>query len=299
MNPPGSEEKDCIWGDETNPIGNWSPYVAGTNTDDSGLSYVKLGLNPIWLDSPLKNKKPDFGLKIECDGDCPGLPCSIDVSGSKPTIKGLTADTGAGGANFCVVTVPKGKTAHIVAYNADGSSGDSDDAEESESPKEEKPKPSPKPEPKPEPKPKPSPKPEPKPEPVETTSEEPEPEPTTTTPPPPPPSTTTTEEPTTEPETTEEPTTTSEAPSTSSSTKEKPSYKPGIFRENGTDPTPTLVYSSTSSSKSKPTSASDGPTDTVDEEPETKDEDNEAGRKGGSAPLAGLVVAFVAAACFF
>lgn len=29
---------------------------------------------------------------------------------------------GVGGANFCVVTVPKGKTANIVVYNLDGSS---------------------------------------------------------------------------------------------------------------------------------------------------------------------------------
>jgi hypothetical protein len=85
--------------------------------------------------------------------------------------------------------------------------------------------------------------------------------------------------------------TTSEESSTSS--QEQPSYKPGIFRENGTDPTPTFVEKS--SSTSKPSQS----TNVAEEKPKVKDEDNEAGRKGGRAPLAGLVVAFVAAACFF
>ncbi|KAK9420661.1 hypothetical protein SUNI508_00752 [Seiridium unicorne] len=121
INPPGvNSDKGCHWGDESQPVGNWAPFVAGANTDSSGLTYVKVGTNPIWQGCDLYGTKPTFGLKIECtSGDCVGLPCAVDGSGVTSDLK----STGAGGSDFCVVTVPKGGKANIVVYNLDGSSG--------------------------------------------------------------------------------------------------------------------------------------------------------------------------------
>ncbi|KAH8197671.1 hypothetical protein TruAng_008175 [Truncatella angustata] len=123
INPPGVDsDKGCHWGDSSQPIGNWAPYVAGANTDSAGLTYTKLGLNPIWQGSDLFGTKPTFGLKIECpSGGCNGLPCAIDGNGVTSDLKA----TGAGGSDFCVVTVPKGGKANIVVYNLDGSSASS------------------------------------------------------------------------------------------------------------------------------------------------------------------------------
>jgi hypothetical protein len=123
INAPGvSSDEGCHWGDDSKPIGNWAPYVAGANTDTNGNTFVKLGINPVYQDSGLYNTKPTFGLEIECDGDCNGLPCKIDGNGVVSNEKA----TGAGGSDFCVVTVPSGGKANIVVYNLDGSGGDDD-----------------------------------------------------------------------------------------------------------------------------------------------------------------------------
>ncbi|EMR82483.1 putative sun domain protein [Botrytis cinerea BcDW1] len=119
INAPGVSTADaCIWGDGSKPIGNWAPYVAGANTVANGDTYLKIGWNPIWTSSSLSDTMPTFGIKIECSGSgCNGLPCSID-----PSVVGIggvtSADqaSGAGGANFCVVTVPSGLTADVVCF---------------------------------------------------------------------------------------------------------------------------------------------------------------------------------------
>ena len=59
---------------------------------------------------------PTWGVEIVCDGDCNGLPCAIDPSKHQVNeIDGSTTD-GAGGANFCVVTVAEGATANFVVF---------------------------------------------------------------------------------------------------------------------------------------------------------------------------------------
>ncbi|KAI0391175.1 beta-glucosidase-domain-containing protein [Xylariaceae sp. FL0594] len=130
INAPGvSSDEGCHWGDVSKPIGNWAPYVAGANTDSEGNTFVKLGINPVWQDSDLYNTKPTFGLEIECDGDCNGLPCKIDGSG---VVSNEKAD-GAGGSPFCVVTVTSGGKASIIVSNLDGSGGDETGGETSSS----------------------------------------------------------------------------------------------------------------------------------------------------------------------
>jgi hypothetical protein len=99
--------------------------VAGANTVADGNTFVKIAWNPIYTGEGFAGVKPTFGVKIECpDGGCNGLPCGInpETDGFNGVSSPVKAN-GVGGANFCVVTVPKGKTANIVVYNLDGSSG--------------------------------------------------------------------------------------------------------------------------------------------------------------------------------
>ena len=262
INAPGTGPADCVWGTSSKPIGNWASYVAGANTDGSGQTFVKLGANPVWEASPLKNTKPGFGVKVECpDGGCNGLPCEFDTDGK---LKSSDGSVGAGGSSFCVVTVSKGKTAHIVAFDGSGGSSDSSDS----------------------------------------TSDSEESTPSSSAAPsPPPPPTSSTPQPTSsaEPTTSAAPTTSSAEPSStvqsssesSSSSKESlPSLLPGIFHENGNStgnatsstgasPSPTLAYTSTP------------------QPPQPSEKKGEAGRQQGSAAVAGLVVAFIAATCLF
>ncbi|WAO85275.1 Hypothetical protein NCS54_00251300 [Fusarium falciforme] len=313
INPPGVGEEGCIWGTEDEPIGNWSPYVAGANTEASGTTFVKLGWNPIWEDSALKSKLPDFGVEIKCpDGGCNGLPCKIDPSDGEGKVESNEGGIGAGNSAFCVVTVPKGSTAQIVAFSVGSGSGsddsDSDDGEMGikkveESSTTEKAKPSTTTV-------------------AETTTSEKTTstteEATSTTEE----STTTSEAPTTSSEettsttsiestttTSEESTTTEESPTSTPTTatskvhkstkavtttkvvttkKTAPTVKPGIFHENGT----TTFTGAQVTEKPAATEAGS-------EAAPTQSKEGEAGRHQGNAAVAGLVVAFIAAACFF
>jgi hypothetical protein len=125
INPPGIDTGTaCVWGGNSNPFGNWSPYVAGANTDNSGNTFIKLGWNPIYLEptTPFRNQMPNWGVKIDCpNGGCNGLPCSIDPSQNSVNQMVGSASNGAGGGAFCVVTVAKGSTANFVVFNTGGS----------------------------------------------------------------------------------------------------------------------------------------------------------------------------------
>ncbi|KAJ6145693.1 hypothetical protein N7470_009588 [Penicillium chermesinum] len=134
INAPGvSVEEGCVWGSSSNPVGNWSPYTAGANTDADGNTFAKIGWNPIYLEpaTPFRNTKPEFGIEIVCEGGgCNGLPCKIDPSAHGVNeMSAADVFTGAGGATGCVVTVPSGSKANVVVFAVDGSSSgdDSDD----------------------------------------------------------------------------------------------------------------------------------------------------------------------------
>lgn len=118
MNPPGTGTEGCVWGDEFQPIGNWSPYVAGANEDENGMKFVKIGWNPIWESSDLSKTLPSYGLTIECDeGDCTGLPCTIDPTKGRSNVESKHAATGAGGSPFCVVTGSGRSEVRIVVFD--------------------------------------------------------------------------------------------------------------------------------------------------------------------------------------
>ncbi|KAF7131296.1 hypothetical protein CNMCM5793_004410 [Aspergillus hiratsukae] len=125
INPPGYDtETACVWGTSASPIGNWSPYVAGANTDGDGNTFVKIGWNPIYLEptTPFRDVVPDFGVEIECEGNgCNGLPCRIDPEVNAVNEMIGSSSVGAGGATFCVVTVPKGEKANVVVFDKSGS----------------------------------------------------------------------------------------------------------------------------------------------------------------------------------
>lgn len=131
INPPGVSVADgCIWGSTAYPRGNWAPYVAGANIDNNGNTFTKIGWNPIYLEptTPFRNERPDWGVKIICEegGQCNGLPCIIDPAiDAVNSVNGAggSSTNGAGGANFCVVTAPKGSKAILVTFPA-GKSGD-------------------------------------------------------------------------------------------------------------------------------------------------------------------------------
>lgn len=313
INPPGTGEEGCIWGDESVPVGNWSPYVAGANSESNGQTFVKIGWNPIWEDSALKSTLPEFGIEIKCpDGGCNGLPCRIDPANGRGNVGSSLSAKGAGGAAFCVVTVQKGSTAQIVAFSSDGSSGsgdDDDDSEDSESTTEEAEpsttsvaKVTTSEEPKVTTTEEPSTTAEPTTSEVETTTSA---KSTTTTTTAAETTTTAVETSTTEQQTSTTETSTEESTSTaftsvSSSTKTKtkahktttrkiyPTVKPGIFRENGTS----TRTSSETEETAVVTEVGSGPAP-------TESKDSEAGRHQGNAAIAGLVVAFIATACFF
>ncbi|KAL2142674.1 hypothetical protein VTI28DRAFT_829 [Corynascus sepedonium] len=144
VNPPGiSSSIGCVWGAITKALGNWTPFVAGANTTPDGETFVTIAWNPVYLKSPLTNLIPNYGLKIECpDGGCNGVPCAINPS--KAGINGLDSPVSTksnDGANFCTVTVPKGKTANIVVFSTDGSQGGggNDDSDKPSSSKEPEP----------------------------------------------------------------------------------------------------------------------------------------------------------------
>ena len=134
INPPGTGDEGCIWGDDSKPIGNWAPYVAGANTDGKGQTFLKLGFNPIYEfeGGGLDKSALTFGVRIDCpDGGCNGLPCELNPA-DKPYGEVISNQgaVGAGDSTFCVVTVPSGSKANIVVFNIDGSEGDSGDDED-------------------------------------------------------------------------------------------------------------------------------------------------------------------------
>ncbi|TQV98705.1 hypothetical protein V2A60_007588 [Cordyceps javanica] len=278
INSPGVGHEGCVWGTDSKAVGNWAVFVAGANTDANGQTFVKLGVNPVWQASALFSTKPNFGVKIECpEGGCNGLPCEISSDGK---VKSNNAADGAGGASFCVVTVPKGKTAHIVAFDGSGGQAststpisgllaNANAAQDSSSSSKSSSSPPPPP-----------------PSTTSTASSTPSPTPTSTS------TSTTTSSATsssshTRSSTTTTTTTTSTVRKPSSITSEVPTVSPGIFHEENNS---NATYTSNSTYAGSPTAPQTAP---------TKDKKNDAGRQHGSTIIAGIVATLVAAACLY
>lgn len=119
INSPGyTTEEACVWGTKKEAKGNWAPYVAGANMDDSGNTYVKIGWNPKYLDD-FQDKLPNFGIRVTCDDEskCNGLKCEIDPS--KDGYNGISGGSGQKSLNaaWCVVTVTDKADAKIEVFS--------------------------------------------------------------------------------------------------------------------------------------------------------------------------------------
>ncbi|GEQ69595.1 hypothetical protein JCM33374_g3267 [Metschnikowia sp. JCM 33374] len=116
INPLGvSTDEGCVWGSSDKPYGNWSPYVAGANVDTNGNTFVKIGWNPIYIDT--FTDVPNFGVRITCDDEsaCNGLTCEIDPTKGFNQVTSNEGSTGNGAA-FCVVTARNMAAAKIEVF---------------------------------------------------------------------------------------------------------------------------------------------------------------------------------------
>jgi hypothetical protein len=120
INIPGyGTETACVWGDSSNPYGNWAPFVAGANQVADGSTFVMVGINPIYCceANRFAGTDPGFAIRIDCpDGNCNGTPCECNPATMGPN-KCTGGSVGAGGAEFCIVTVPAGGSANLVIFS--------------------------------------------------------------------------------------------------------------------------------------------------------------------------------------
>lgn len=128
INSPGYDTATaCVWGDGSEPYGNWAPFVAGANQVASGETFVMVGINPIYCcqTNTWPNSDPGFAVMIDCpSGNCNGMPCECNPATMGPN-KCTGGTVGAGGAEFCTVTVPAGETAQLVIFSTSGGSNSS------------------------------------------------------------------------------------------------------------------------------------------------------------------------------
>lgn len=117
VNPPGVSTKNgCIWGTSDKEVGNWAPYVAGMNTDSSGNTFVKIGVNPKHIDD-FSGNTPNFGLRIVCDNpeDCNGLECELNPKNGYNKAQGPSSGVSLG-AEYCIVTARNHAKAKIEVF---------------------------------------------------------------------------------------------------------------------------------------------------------------------------------------
>lgn len=307
VNPPGIGIEGCIWGTEDKSIGNYSPYISGANTDSIGRTFVTVGWNPVYEALSFDIGSLSYGVKIVCpESGCVGLPCEIDPTKGRGNVKSNQKGIGAGQSSFCTVTVPPGKKAHIVAFKVGSGAGGYDSGSDLPVPPSSSsssaipvsssiaaapafsPSSSSLPPPPPPPPSSSSPAPSTTPEPsssVELAASQPPAEPTINT---------TSSAPTTTyvpaPSTLSANSSTA-PPRTTSHTKSYPVAVPGIFHENYTE---TSAGSASSTGGLVPSASSSTAIPLLPPE-----QQGEAPRQQGSTAIAGLVVAFIAAAYFF
>ena len=125
INIPGyGTQQACVWGSSAQPIGNWAPFVAGANQAADGNTFVTAGINPIYCceANAYTGVDPGFAIRIDCpSGNCNGMPCECNPATMGPN-KCSGGSVGAGGAEFCVVTVPPGASAQLVIFSTSNGS---------------------------------------------------------------------------------------------------------------------------------------------------------------------------------
>ncbi|KAI5952839.1 hypothetical protein KGF54_003706 [Candida jiufengensis] len=108
----------CVWGSSDKSKGNWAPYIAGMNMDKSGNTFIKIGVNPKYIDD-FNNQKINFGVKIVCDdpSKCNGLGCEINPRNGFNKASGPSAGNSLGAA-YCIVTATDHSKAKIEVFEA-------------------------------------------------------------------------------------------------------------------------------------------------------------------------------------
>ncbi|OMH82352.1 hypothetical protein AX774_g4158 [Zancudomyces culisetae] len=106
VNLEGSDEKQCIWGNEDKPVGNWGPYIFGGGQAKDGNTYISVTYNPLYIESGF-NTKDAYNVQIKCTkGKC-----------NFPSSKVCKCENGACSMpNGCTVTLMPGAMAQFYLY---------------------------------------------------------------------------------------------------------------------------------------------------------------------------------------
>ncbi|KXN71932.1 hypothetical protein CONCODRAFT_26348, partial [Conidiobolus coronatus NRRL 28638] len=77
VNMPNTDASHCIWGQPDYPVGNWAPFIIGTNEGFQKNIFVSVQVNPLFIESGLIEKFRSYTIRFKCRGNCPGYECSV------------------------------------------------------------------------------------------------------------------------------------------------------------------------------------------------------------------------------
>ncbi|KAJ2702343.1 hypothetical protein FB645_004305 [Coemansia sp. IMI 203386] len=106
VNKAGSSADQCIWGTESEPVGNWGPYIFGGGQGKDGNTYISVQYNPLYTAQGYSTSDV-YNVRIDCvQGNC-----NFPSGGQCKCEKGkCSVDNG------CTVTLPQGAVANFVLY---------------------------------------------------------------------------------------------------------------------------------------------------------------------------------------
>ncbi|KAI9593898.1 hypothetical protein BDF19DRAFT_480045 [Syncephalis fuscata] len=107
VNPSGTNNNQCVWGDASKPIGNWAPFVFGAGEGMEDVTFLSVRYNPDYERAGQSTAKA-YSVRIECKdpSKCNGLPCKCENGRCSKD-------------NGCTVAVRTGGQASFVLYGED------------------------------------------------------------------------------------------------------------------------------------------------------------------------------------
>ncbi|PVU94295.1 hypothetical protein BB561_002646 [Smittium simulii] len=106
VNPAGSTNNECIWGNSKQPLGNWGPYIFGTGQAADGHTYISVRYNPLYIQSGFSLKNT-YNVKIACVAGFCNFPANNECK----------CENGACTLpNGCTVTLTNDAKAQFVLY---------------------------------------------------------------------------------------------------------------------------------------------------------------------------------------
>lgn len=100
VNPPGTDFTSCIWGNSSEDVGNWAPYVLGAGQGSDGNVYMSLSVNPNFSGTLM------YSISINCQS-ASQAECLLGPSNRTP----------------CTVTVINGQSAVVLLSDSSGGNG--------------------------------------------------------------------------------------------------------------------------------------------------------------------------------